>query len=193
MRLCDSDIEKLLDHGTLKISPRPSIKFIHGATVDIRLGNKFRKFRTHDISFIDLSKNKKDISNKLNHVMHEEIFLSRKEKFFLYPSELALAISYECITMPNNLVGWLDGRSSLARLGLMIHMTSHRIDPGWHGNIVLEFFNASKFLLSLNPGMLIGAISFEFLSGPAERPYNYRKNAKYKNQNHPIASLIYKD
>lgn len=76
--------------------------------------------------------------------MSEEIVLQDDEAFFLHPGELALAVTYESVTLPNDLVGWLDGRSSLARLGLMVHVTAHRIDPGWKGRIVLEFFNSGK-------------------------------------------------
>lgn len=73
-------------------------------------------------------------------------------------------MTFESVTLPADLVGWLDGRSSLARLGLMVHVTAHRIDPGWSGRIVLEFFNAGKLPLALRPGMMIGALSFEPLT-----------------------------
>ena len=99
------------------------------------------------------------------------------KSFFLHPGELALAMTLESVTLPDNIVGWLDGRSSLARLGLMVHVTAHRIDPGWSGNIVLEFFNSGKLPLALKPGMKIGALSFEVLSGAAEKPYNAREDA----------------
>ncbi len=85
------------------------------------------------------------------------------------------------------------GCSSLARLGLMVHVTAHRIDPGWSGCIVLEFYNSGKLPLALRPGMLIGALSFEPLSGPAARPYNRREDAKYRNQQGAVASRIDKD
>ncbi|OTC69202.1 dCTP deaminase, partial [Escherichia coli] len=104
-----------------------------------------------------------------------------------------LAVTLESVTLPADLVGWLDGRSSLARLGLMVHVTAHRIDPGWSGCIVLEFYNSGKLPLALRPGMLIGALSFEPLSGPAARPYNRREDAKYRNQQGAVASRIDKD
>ena len=115
------------------------------------------------------------------------------ETFVLHPGELALGITLEAITLPDDLVGWLDGRSSLARLGLMVHVTAHRIDPGWSGNIVLEFFNSGKLPLAMRPGMAIGAMSFETLTGPAQRPYTQRDDAKYRGQSGPLASRISED
>lgn len=106
---------------------------------------------------------------------------------------MALAITAESITLPDDIVGWLDGRSSLARLGLMVHVTAHRIDPGWSGSIVLECFNSGKLPLALRPGMTICALNFETLSGPAARPYNKRASAKYRDQHGPIPSRIGQD
>lgn len=193
MRLCDRDIEAWLDNGKLVISPRPPIERINGATVDVRLGNQFRVFRGHTAAFIDSSGPKDEVSAALDRVMSDEIVLPEGEAFFLHPGELALAVTLESVTIPNNLVGWLDGRSSLARLGLMVHVTAHRIDPGWQGCIVLEFYNSGKLPLALRPGMLIGALSFEPLSGPAARPYNSRQDAKYRDQQGAVASRIDKD
>ena len=193
MRLCDRDIEAWLDSGQLDISPRPPVERINGATVDVRLGNQFRTFRGHTAAFIDLSGPKDEVSAALDRVMSDEIVLPEGEAFFLHPGELALAVTFESVTLPDNLVGWLDGRSSLARLGLMVHVTAHRSDPGGQGRIVLEFYNSGKLPLALRPGMLIGALSFEPLSGPAARPYNRRQDAKYKGQQGADASRIDKD
>ena len=193
MRLCDRDIEAWLDEGRLSINPRPPVERINGATVDVRLGNKFRTFRGHTAAFIDLSGPKDEVSAALDRVMSDEIVLDEGEAFYLHPGELALAVTLESVTLPADLVGWLDGRSSLARLGLVVHVTAHRIDPGWSGCIVLEFYNSGKLPLALRPGMLIGALSFEPLSGPAARPYNRREDAKYRNQQGAVASRIDKD
>ena len=114
--------------------------------------------------------------------MRDEIIIPDGEAFFLHPGELALAVTYESVTLPDNIVGWLDGRSSLARLGLMVHVTAHRIDPGWSGQIVLEFYNSGKLPLALRPKMKIAALNFETMSSSAARPYNKRVDAKYKNQ-----------
>ncbi|BAC24683.1 dcd [Wigglesworthia glossinidia endosymbiont of Glossina brevipalpis] len=185
MRLCDRDIEIWLKKNKLIITPRPSKDRINGATVDLKLWNKFRIFESYNAAYIDfdlISSLKNNNSNSWNYNMTNEIKISEKEKFFLHPGELVLALTLESITIPDNLIGWLDGRSSLARFGLMVHATSHRIDPGWSGNIVLEFYNSGKLPILLRPNMIIGSISFELLTNSAIRPYNKKKNAKYLNQ-----------
>lgn len=193
MRLCDRDIIQWLDDGKLVIEPRPPIERINGATADVRLGNQFRVFQGHTAAYIDLSGPKAEVNEALERVMSDEIVLPEGEAFYLHPGELALAVTLESVTLPDNVVGWLDGRSSLARLGLMVHVTAHRIDPGWHGQIVLEFFNSGKLPLALRSGMVIGALSFEPMSGPADRPYNRRQDAKYKNQQGAVGSRISED
>lgn len=190
MRLCDRDIFDYLQTGKIKIDPQPGYDQISGVTVDLRLGNKFRVFEDHAAPYIDLSGPKAEVQLALESVMSDEIVLAQDKSFFLHPGELALAITHESVTLPDNIVGWLDGRSSLARLGLMVHVTAHRIDPGWSGNIVLEFFNSGKLPLALKPMMKIGALSFELLSQPAEKPYNARLDAKYKGQAGAVASRI---
>ena len=169
MRLTDIEIEQCLDNGTIIIDPRPGIEAISGVSVDVRLGSQFRVFKDHTAPYID------------------------DQAFFLHPGELALAVTYESVTLPADIVGWLDGRSSLARLGLMVHVTAHRIDPGWQGKIVLEFFNSGKLPLALRPGMTIGALNFERLSSAVARPYNTRKSSKYKDQQEAVASRISQD
>lgn len=118
MRLCDRDIEAWLDEGRLSINPRPPVERINGATVDVRLGNKFRTFRGHTAAFIDLSGPKDEVSAALDRVMSDEIVLDESEAFYLHPGELALAVTLESVTLPADLVGWLDGRSSLRVWGL---------------------------------------------------------------------------
>lgn len=193
MRLCDRDIYEYIQDGKIKINPTPDYDQISGVTVDMRLGNKFRVFEDHQAPYIDLSGPKAQVQEALNSVMSDEIVIPDDKSFFLHPGELALAITHESVTLPSNIVGWLDGRSSLARLGLMVHVTAHRIDPGWSGNIVLEFYNSGKLPLALKPLMKIGALSFEVLSNPAEKPYNAREDAKYKDQSGAVASRISSD
>lgn len=193
MRLCDVDIEDYLDKGIISLTPRPSQDKINGATIDVRLGNSFRVFKEHSAPYLDLSGPKEEISAQLERVMSDEIIIDEKDAFFLHPGALALATTLESVKLPANIIGWLDGRSSLARLGLMVHVTAHRIDPGWEGKIVLEFYNSGKLPLALRPNMVIGALSFEVLSGEAQRPYNRRSDAKYKNQQAAVASRINED
>ena len=159
----------------------------------MRLGNEFRVFQAHTAPYIDLSGPKEEVSAAIDRVMSDEIYIANGEVFILHPGELALAVTLESVTLPDNIVGWLDGRSSLARLGLMVHVTAHRIDPGWSGRIVLEFYNGGRLPLGLRPGMTIGALNFETMSGPAERPYNKRADAKYKSQQGAVASRIDQD
>jgi dCTP deaminase len=193
MRLCDRDIEAYIDAGKIQITPRPTPDMISGVSVDIRLGHKFRTFRAYAAAFIDLSGPREEVDHALNSVMSDEILLTDDEAFFLHPGELALAITLESVTLPADIVGWLDGRSSLARLGLMVHVTAHRIDPGWSGNIVLEFYNSGRLPLALRPNMKIGALNFETMTGEAARPYNKRVDAKYQQQTGAVASRISQD
>ena len=129
----------------------------------------------------------------LDEVMMPPVHLTVEERFIIHPGELVLAVTHESISLPRTIVGWLDGRSSLARLGLMVHVTSHRIDPGWHGQIVLECFNSGKVPLALAPMMKICAINFEQLTSPVEYSYLDRTSAKYKNQQGAVASKISDD
>ncbi|WP_440877470.1 dCTP deaminase [Thalassotalea sp. PLHSN55] len=193
MRLCDKDIEQSLLDGHLVIEPMPDSSMISGVSVDIRLGNEFRVFQDHTAPYIDLSGPKAEMNKAMDSVMSDEIFIPDGEAFFLHPGELALAVTYESVTIPDNIVGWLDGRSSLARLGLMVHVTAHRIDPGWSGQIVLEFYNSGKLPLALRPKMKIAALNFETMSDSALRPYNKRDDAKYKGQTGAVASRISQD
>ncbi|QCU89826.1 dCTP deaminase [Thiomicrorhabdus sediminis] len=193
MKLSDKDIVQYLKVGKIGIHPQPSEDKIKGISVDLRLDNRFRVFNDHTAPYIDLSGEKEEMQRIMDTVMGDEIHIGENDAFFLHPGELALAATMESVTIPDDLVGWLDGRSSLARLGLMVHVTAHRIDPGWQGQIVLEIFNSGKLPLALRPGMDICAINFETLSSAAEKPYNKRADAKYKNQSGPTASRINED
>ncbi|RKF20144.1 dCTP deaminase [Alginatibacterium sediminis] len=193
MRLSDQHIIDYLDKGAIIIEPRPEDSSITGVSVDVRLGKEFRVFNDHTAPFIDLSGPREQVSEQLEKVMSDEIVIEEGGAFFLHPGELALAVTLEHVTLPADIVGWLDGRSSLARLGLMVHVTAHRIDPGWSGRIVLEFYNSGKLPLALRPNMCIGALNFETLSAPATRPYNKRSDAKYKGQSGAVASRINQD
>ena len=105
MRLCDKDIWTYLQQGKIVISPQPSYEHISGLTVDMRLGNKFRVFEDHAAPYIDLSGAKSDVQNQLEAVMSDEITIAEDQSFFLHPGELALAITHESVTLPDNIVG----------------------------------------------------------------------------------------
>lgn len=193
MKLSDRDIIQHLKIGKIHISPEPDSSKIKGISVDLRLSNQFRVFNDHTAPFIDLSGPSSEMQKIMDTVMGDEIIIAEGQSFFLHPGELALAATLESVSLPDDLVGWLDGRSSLARLGLMVHVTAHRIDPGWEGQIVLEIFNSGKLPLALKPGMDICAINFETLSSAALKPYNKRTDAKYQNQRGATASRITQD
>lgn len=193
MRLSDGDIEQRLADGNIVITPNPSIDAIAGISVDLRLDHRFRVFNNNSVTHLDLSGDRTQLERDINRIMSQEIAIEEGESFFIHPGELVLGATMESVKIPDDLVGWLDGRSSLARLGLMVHVTAGRIDPGWEGQIVLEFFNNGKLPLALRPGMAICALSFEMLSTPALRPYNKRVNAKYKGQTGAVSSRIAKD
>ena len=193
MRLTDQQIIKAIENKEIQITPKISKQKITGVSLDISLGNEFRTFNVHKAPFLDLSGDSKEISASIDKVMSKTVYINDDQRFFLHPGELALSSTFEKITLGYNILGWLDGRSSLARLGLMVHVTAHRIDPGWSGNIVLEFFNSGKLPLALKPKMKIGALNFERLSAKVSTPYNLKKDAKYRNQTGATASKIAKD
>lgn len=190
MRLSDGDIEAALESGHIKLTPQPDLKAISGISVDLRLANSFRVFSNNSVPFLDLSGDREELNKNIDRVMGKEIVVDEGDALFIHPGELVLGSTLESVEIPDDLVGWLDGRSSLARLGLMVHVTAGRIDPGWKGQVVLEFYNLGKIPLALRPEMIICALSFETLSNTARRPYRLRENAKYKNQHGAISSRM---
>lgn len=193
MRLSDGDIEQRIADGSIVIDPQPASDAIAGISVDLRLDHRFRVFNNNSVTHLDLSGDRTQLERDINRIMSKEIEIEADDALFIHPGELVLGATLESVTVPADLVGWLDGRSSLARLGLMVHVTAGRIDPGWQGQIVLEFYNNGKLPLALRPGMVICAMSFEMLSSPALRPYNKRENAKYRDQKGATFSRIAKD
>jgi len=193
MRLSDGDIEQRLLDGNINITPAPGEDAIAGISVDLRLDHRFRVFSNNSVTHLDLSGDRDQLERDIDRIMSKEIEIAAEDALFIHPGELILGATLESVSIPDDLVGWLDGRSSLARLGLMVHVTAGRIDPGWEGQIVLEFYNNGKLPLALRPGMVICAMSFETLSSPATRPYNKRENAKYRGQKGAVFSRIAKD
>lgn len=193
MRLSDGDIEAKLATGDITITPAPDDDAIAGISVDLRLDHRFRVFSNNSVTHLDLSGDREQLERDIDRIMSKEIEIEEGQALYIHPGELILGATMESVSIPDDLVGWLDGRSSLARLGLMVHVTAGRIDPGWEGQIVLEFYNNGKLPLALRPGMVICAMSFETLSSPAMRPYNKRENAKYRGQQGAVFSRISKD
>ncbi|MCB1735776.1 MAG: dCTP deaminase [Gammaproteobacteria bacterium] len=191
MKLSDVDIERAIERGEIGIDPLPPEESKGSFSIDLTLADRFRVFDHSQHPFIDLA------NSRSVYAMSEKLMLDvavkPDEAFYLHPGELALGVTRERVRLPDTIVGWLDGRSSLARLGLMVHITAHTIDPGWDGQITLEFYNSGRFPLALRPGMRICALSFEPLSSPTSRPYTAKKGAKYANQDGPLASRIDRD
>ncbi|MGB0714118.1 MAG: dCTP deaminase [Gammaproteobacteria bacterium] len=191
MKLSDVDILKAMQVGDLEVDPAPDESRLGSISVDLRLGNHFRVFEHSQHPFIDLATN--DSVYAMSEKLMRDLTVDDDKTFILHPGELALGVTMERVRLPDTIVGWLDGRSSLARLGLMVHITAHTIDPGWNGQITLEFYNSGRFPLALRPGMRICAISFELLSSPTSKPYSAKQGAKYTGQDSPIASRIDRD
>jgi len=191
VRLSDQDILAAMNQGRIVIDPIPSDDCFGSFSVDVRLSNVFQTFRHVKMPYLDLSDQESLYS--VSEACMEPLVIGANEQFFLHPGEFALGMTQERIGIADDLVGWLDGRSSLARVGLMVHITAHSIDPGWDGHITFEFFNAGRLPLALNPGLRIGAISFETLSSRTTRPYGSKKGAKYFRQDAPLSSRIHQE
>ncbi|MBF0213032.1 MAG: dCTP deaminase [Magnetococcales bacterium] len=192
MRLSDRDIQAAIKDGRIGIDPMPDDACFGSFSVDVSLGNKFVKIKKkeeQEQSYVYLTS--KMMMESFHDIFTREVTVKDHENVIINPGQFLLGMTRERIKIPNYLVGWLDGRSSLARVGLMVHMTAHAIDPGFDGHITFEFFNAGRLPLVLNPGMRIGAISFEMLSSPCMRPYGSKPGAKYQGQETPcVASVL---
>jgi dCTP deaminase len=186
MILSDIDIKKALKNGVIKISPALDLRTQLGScSVDLRLGNTFRIFEYSKHSLIDtLSKNAKDTN------FTREIKVKDNEPFIIQPGDFVLAITKEKITIDAKHLGRLEGRSSLGRLGIVVHSTASVFDPGWDGQAVLELGNLGRLPVALYPGMRICAMTFEELLSEAQVPYGKKKAAKYKKQDNPNESRI---
>lgn len=188
MILSDGDIKKSLQDGSIVIAPAPDFAAQLGScSIDLRLGNVFRVFEHSKYPYID--PNKKDYSNEIT----REIRVEDGEPFIMQPGDFALAMTMETVRIAPTLLGRLEGRSSLGRLGIVVHSTASIFDPGWDGNPVLELGNLGRMAVALTPGMRICAMTFEQLSSPAETPYGKKKHAKYTLQKSPLESRIHEE
>jgi dCTP deaminase len=188
MILSDRDIKKALKDKRIEITPSPDFKTQLGScSIDLRLGDTFRVFEHSRNSFIDPSK--KDYSNEITRV----IKVKKGQEFIMQPGDFVLAVTQENVKIPSDLMGRLEGRSSLGRLGIVVHSTASIFDPGWDGKPVLELGNLGRMAVALTVGMRICAMTFEELTSPAETPYTAKKEAKYRFQNAPTESRIHRE
>lgn len=188
MILSDRDIKKALKSKRILFSPDLNLSTQLGScSVDLRLGNSFRVFKHSRYPFIDPH------DKKLAEDMMEEEVVKNNEPFILQPGDFVLATTIESLTLPNDLVGRLEGRSSMGRLGIVVHSTASVFDPGWDGKIVMELGNLGRMPVALYPGMRICAMTFEELSSAADVPYSHKKQAKYIKQKTPLPSKIAED
>jgi dCTP deaminase len=185
MVLSDKDIKAYISLGKIKISPAPDYNEQLGScSVDFRLGNSFRIFNHSKYPYID-TRNTVSADD-----MMKEITIPEDEPFIMRPGEFVLATTLEHLELADDLLGRLEGRSSLGRLGIVVHSTASVFDPGWIGKPVMELGNIGMMPVALYPGMRICSFTFEQLSSPVEVPYRLKKKAKYVNQSQPLASRI---
>ena len=160
--LSDGTIRKLVDAGKIVIDPWDPAK-IQPASVDLRLGDSFRVFNNHKVTAIDLQNPPENLT--------EEVIVEQGEAFVIHPGEFCLARTLEWVEIPNDIVARIEGKSSLGRLGLIVHATAGFCDPGWKGTLTLELNNLTRIPIKLWPGLLIAQLSFMTLDAAAERPY----------------------
>jgi dCTP deaminase len=189
MTLSDRDIKKFIKEGKIKIEPQPSFKEQLGpCSLDLHLGNIFKVFKPSQYPYLDP---RREIN--FEEIM-EEVKIDNGAPFILQPNDFVLTTTKEELQLSNDIMARLDGRSSLARLGVIIHVTSARFDPGWKGKPVLELGNLGTMPVVLYAGVTrICSLSFEMLSSPAEIPYWKKKGQKYAQSKNPRASKINKE
>ena len=180
MLLSDRDIRAEVQSGRVRIEPYDE-EMIQPSSVDVRLDRFFRVFENHKYSVIDPSVEQGELTRAVE--------VGAKEFFILHPGEFVLASTYEVITLPDDLAGRLEGKSSLGRLGLLTHSTAGFIDPGFSGHITLELSNVANLPVKLFPGMKIGQLCLIRLSSPAEHPYGSALyGSRYQGQRGPTPS-----
>jgi len=185
MILADRDIKQALADGRIKITPAPDLATQLGSvSVDFRLGGTFMVFEHSRHSFID-PRQPQSIGDAMR-----TIEVSDDERFIMQPGDFALASTIESLELPDDLLGRLEGRSSIARLGITVHSTAAVFEPGWVGTATMELSNLGRMPVALYPGMRICSFSFEQVSSPVETPYRLKRNAKYAGQVSPRASLL---
>ena len=183
--LSDRTICENLDAGRIAIDPLEA-SAVQPSSVDVRLDHRFLVFRNHTRGLIDV---KQDLSD-----LTEPVEASDEKPFILHPGEFVLGSTLERIALPNDLVARLEGKSSLGRLGLLIHSTAGFIDAGWDGQITLELSNVASLPITLYPGMRVGQVSFMQMTTEADNPYGSGViGSKYQGQIGPRPSQYWKN
>jgi dCTP deaminase len=160
--LSDQTIRELVECGRIRIEPWDR-ELVQPASVDLRLGDSFRVFHNHRAPAIDLREPPGNLT--------EEVIVPHEEPFVIHPGEFCLGRTLEWVELPDDIVARIEGKSSLGRLGLIVHATAGFCDPGWKGTLTLELNNLTRVPIKLYPGLLIAQLSFMALDRAAERPY----------------------
>jgi dCTP deaminase len=162
--LSDGTIRRLVDEGRIKIEPwDPGM--VQPASVDLKLGTSFRVFHNHRLPAIDLAEPPSGVT--------EHVQIDDTASFVIHPGEFVLGTTVEWVELPNDVVARIEGKSSLGRLGLIVHATAGFVDPGFSGTLTLEITNLTRVPIVLWPGKPIAQLSFMALDRPAERPYGH--------------------
>ncbi|WP_053731907.1 dCTP deaminase [Nocardia sp. NRRL S-836] len=183
MLLSDQDLRKEVESGRLQLDPF-DVEMLQPSSIDVRLDRFFRVFNNTKYTHIDPSQQQDDLTSLVE--------TPEGEQFVLHPGEFVLGSTYELVTLPDDLAGRLEGKSSLGRLGLLTHSTAGFIDPGFSGHITLELSNVANLPITLHPGMKIGQLCLFKLSSPAEHPYgSAQAGSRYQGQRGPTPSRAY--
>src|SRR5436309_6385318 len=181
MVLSDRSIRAEIEAGRVVVEPYDP-DLIQPSSIDVRVDRRFRVFHNARYPFIDVRQPMEDLT--------EAVEVSDEEPFILHPGEFVLGQTLERVRLPDDVVARLEGKSSLGRLGLLIHSTAGFVDAGFEGNLTLELSNVANLPITIYLGMPIGQISFMRMDGPVESPYGSRGN-KYQGQTEPTASRFY--
>jgi dCTP deaminase len=185
MVLSDRTIRRLIDEGQIRIDPYDA-SLLQPSSIDVRVDRFFRVFHNARYPYIDVKEPQDDLT--------ELVEMDGDSPFILHPGEFVLASTLERIRLPDDLVARLEGKSSLGRLGLLIHSTAGFIDPGWDGHVTLELSNVANLPITIYYGMTIGQLSFVQLSEPAEQPYGSGElGSKYQGQKGPTPSRYWQN
>ncbi len=184
MVLSDVDIKRYIGSGKIRISPELPPEQFGSCSVDFRLGAEFSIFEHSRHAFIDLRE-----KLAIQEIMRT-VDVRPGEPFVLQPHEFVLAITEETLELDDDVLGRLEGRSSLGRIGIIVHGTAGLFDPGWRGKATLELSNLGRMPVALYPGMRICSFTFEQVSTPVSVPYYKKPGNKYSGQTKPLASKL---